>query len=526
MRGWMGWALLVLVLLILAAPIVTYPLGRDQGEFAIIGMTILRGGVPYVDVWNPKPPAIFYTYATLIQLFGQTVWGLRLLDLFLFPIMAAALYDIGRRTDSPTLGLWAVLLYGVFYFTETFWTLTQNDGVAALPMALAVWSVMVLLDTADNQPRRQIALAFFAGMMSATALWFKYPYLFFVIALVIGTAWARGWRWRDVISFSLGGLLIGLGGMGYLASVGAFGAWIESIRVTTGYTAQGYSGGAIWQDFRVALGYRWAHWHVLWVLLGIGILLNFGAKIQQPHNNFSFLSNRTMTNQPKWRIIILWLMGTAASLLIQAKGYDYHWLPMLPSIVLLAGYTATALTHLVEQSLGRGVFVWGIGGFVLLVLLGWRVWGTALPYLIGQQDQTTYAAQFIGGEFVASDSLELAATIKATVPRESTLFVWGFRPEIYYLTGTRPATRFIFQFPLVADWYPSAWRDEAVQTLWASLPPVVVVVRGDYMPWVTGVDADSNTLLQDFTELNNWLMFNYEPTDEVGSFIVWQRRTN
>ncbi|MEO0564889.1 MAG: hypothetical protein AAF125_22470, partial [Chloroflexota bacterium] len=159
----------------------------------------------------------------------------------------------------------------------------------------------------------------------------------------------------------------------------------------------------------------------------------------------------------------------------------------------------------------------------LFLFLTGRTWGTAMPYLLGQPS-TQYHQQFIGGEFTASDSYAAAESLRAyTVPGDR-LFVWGFRPELYYLTRTQPATRFIFQFPLVADWYPPEWRTETVDALWAAPPPAVVVARGDFMPWVTGRDADSNMLLQEYEDLNNWLIFNYEVAEEVGSFIIWQRK--
>lgn len=45
----------------------------------------------------------------------------------------------------------------------------------------------------------------------------------------------------------------------------------------------------------------------------------------------------------------------------------------------------------------------------------------------------------------------------------------------------------------------------------------------DYMPGVTGTLDDSHTLLQQYTELNDWLMYNYERDTQIGSFLVWRR---
>ncbi|MEO0565973.1 MAG: glycosyltransferase family 39 protein, partial [Chloroflexota bacterium] len=219
--GWATWTLIVLVVLLAAAPILTYPLGRDQGEFAIIGVTILRGGLPYVDAWNPKPPAIFYIYAGLIHLFGQATWAIRIADLVAFPAMAAALYGIGRELRGNALGLWAVMLWGAFYFTETFWTLSQNDGLASVPMALAVWALLILLRDASS-PRMRVALAFLIGALAALTLWFKYPYIFFVAALVIGyLIERRRWIWAEVGGFTGGGLLVGHGSLGIFEAYGA-----------------------------------------------------------------------------------------------------------------------------------------------------------------------------------------------------------------------------------------------------------------------------------------------------------------
>ena len=157
---------------------------------------------------------------------------------------------------------------------------------------------------------------------------------------------------------------------------------------------------------------------------------------------------------------------------------------------------------------------------VLAVVIGSRT----LPYSdSGKKIRLTYYSHFQAGEFVADESLQVAEFLRTRVAPGDSLFIWGFRPEVYYLSQLNPAVRFIFQFPLVADWYPPEWRDQTVEILWAALPPYVLVLQGDYMPWVTGIDEDSNTMLQAYTELNNWLEFNYIPDSQIGNFLIWRR---
>jgi len=195
---------------------------------------------------------------------------------------------------------------------------------------------------------------------------------------------------------------------------------------------------------------------------------------------------------------------------------------VLPPLVLVGAGAIEAVVGAVGDSRARVILRGAIAliGFAALAAV---IWSRALPYLTGREDQVAYFSRFQAGEFVASESLEVANYLSERVVPTDSLFIWGFRPEVYYMSQLNPAGRFIFQFPLVASWYPPEWKQEAVDTLWAALPPYVLVLQADYMPWVTGSEADSNTLLQAYTELNNWLEFNYERDTQIGNFFIWRR---
>jgi hypothetical protein len=210
-------------------------------------------------------------------------------------------------------------------------------------------------------------------------------------------------------------------------------------------------------------------------------------------------------------------------MLVQAKAYDYHWLPMLPPLVLLGADAVERSIALLSRLVGAPSTLRLLAGAALLLALVAIVWGRALPYLTGQESQSEYYARFQAGEFVADESLAVATYLRERVAPGDSLYIWGFRPEVYYLSRLNPATRFIFQFPLVGTWYPPEWKVENVDVLWAAMPPYALVLQVDYMPWVTGRNEDSNTLLQEYTELNNWLIANYTLETQIGNFFLWRR---
>ncbi|MCA9911494.1 MAG: glycosyltransferase family 39 protein, partial [Anaerolineae bacterium] len=441
---------------LVALPLLTYPLGRDQGEFAVIGRGLLQGKTPYIDLWNPKPPAVFFVYALAMQIFGQTTIALRAIDLLLMPPLLASSAWIGARLFSRRVGLWAALLVAVFYFTETFWTLTQNDGIAVLPMCLALVCVL----KAADQTARAPAWALASGALMGVVVWFKYPFALFAPVLVLAYAFEVRRRaeqpsfsmsaWlRFIIPAALGGLIVIGAGVIWLVQAGAWDAFVESVRVTASYTALGAQPDALAEALLTALSFRWSHWGLLFVLAGVGLVTENQIKLRRttPHPLApSPHAERGDIRQSRLFFALVWLGIAFVIMLVQLRGYDYHWLPMLPPLVLLGALGLTRLLDLAASWRWTNL----LAVLVLFAILINGIYPRAWAYLTGQEDRLTYGDRFVAGEFVAGESERVADYLRAqNVPGDS-LYIWGFRPEVYYLSGLNPPTRFIFQFPLVA----------------------------------------------------------------------------
>src|SRR5689334_7668345 len=97
-RGVTALGVLAAALLI---PSLLYPFARDQGVFAYVGSIILKGGWPYRDVWELKPPGIYYTYAAMLGCTGSTMAGVRTCDLIAAVLTALLL----RAALEPMIGV-------------------------------------------------------------------------------------------------------------------------------------------------------------------------------------------------------------------------------------------------------------------------------------------------------------------------------------------------------------------------------------------------------------------------------------
>jgi hypothetical protein len=80
--------------------LVNVPLERDEGEYAYMGQLILDGTPPYTEAYNMKFPGIYFIYAGILWLFGETHTAIHfcllivnVLSMILLYIFARTLYD-------------------------------------------------------------------------------------------------------------------------------------------------------------------------------------------------------------------------------------------------------------------------------------------------------------------------------------------------------------------------------------------------------------------------------------------------
>ena len=492
-------------------------MGRDQGWFAVFGRGILDGYKPYLDFWDTKPPGIFYTYAATFAVFGKNESAVRVLDIVCAVPVALLLFSIVSR-----LGRWRGLIAGLgffaFYFSETFWTLSQADGLALLPLALSAWCALTACDRAAR-PWRWL---FLSGVAAGIAIWFKYSFALIAVVIVVGlliNSFKKSVV-KPTLVFALGIIVVLVIGLIFLAHNGILPATIESARVAGQYAMQDYGNGRWLQStvWIAGVNERIARWWPLLILAALWWTLRLRSLTHLP------LGEEQDERVPVSAMFWLWLVAALLNVLIQAKGFGYHWLPMLPPLLMLAADAVVGIIEWVSRlSITTHIAIAGVC-VALIAMLAIDVALPSLPYLLGQQSRADYDARFTAGEFSAVESARMAAFLRAHVALGDTLFIWGSRPEIYFQSNLRPATRFISHTILSATWTQPTWRKENVDVLWAAMPPVALVLQGDYFPWVTGNNNDSATLLQGYTELNNWLIANYERDGLIGNFLIWKRK--
>ncbi len=478
-------AILSLLAAALLLPSLFYPFARDQGVFAYVGQVILWGGRPYRDVWELKPPGIYYTYAFMLACTGSRVAGVRLLDLLATIVTLRLLNTVLRRFLSERAAWLGALLYAPLYLRLGYWGMAQAESFANdwLVIALAAW-----LWSGDEpgrsenpaaggtQPtRRCLAHAFVAGMAAGAALLLKVTVGPPLVAALVGIsllrrrASGRHAEARRVAALA-GGVLVPMVSTGAVMALSGMGsAYLDIQRgFVAGYVALPATGAAA------------AGWHYFWRLYAAPVVAaGVGLWAAPPRG--------------RW-LLGGWLAAALVSVVVQRKYFGYHW---TPALLPLAGLGGAGLSSVLEGA--RRLWKWRSGSLTLalgsLLIVGWSLerpangYGAMARLLLKQETPASYWARY--GRPFRGDFSFLADVWAARYIREHTLpgqpvYIWGFEPLTLFLAGREAPTRFVFAVPLVSSWTPARWQEEFMRDLEARPPVLFGVMRHDAVPHATG----------------------------------------
>lgn len=106
--------LLFAVILAMFLPLAPLPFSlpsRDSGVFLYTGWRVLNGDVPYLDVWDHKPPVIYYLDAFGLWLTPGSPWGVWVVEVLLMVLSAIIGYGLLKNLFSFYTAVFSTFLW-------------------------------------------------------------------------------------------------------------------------------------------------------------------------------------------------------------------------------------------------------------------------------------------------------------------------------------------------------------------------------------------------------------------------------
>jgi hypothetical protein len=349
---------------------------------------MLHGKVLYRDIWYDKPPLVpaFHLLSG-----GAAGWSLRFAGALYALLCCLIGYGFARDLWSRREGLWAAALLAIYltFYIPSAVIPVASDLLLLAPHAAAVWMAY------KRRP-------FWSGALAGVAFWISPKAVFVAAACVL-------WHPAGAPLMAAGFAAVSGVAAGWLWAGGALGAYWREVwewgRLYAGgtFVAEPWKNGLArtlnWMGFHAAAAAAAA-----WFLVGI---VRAGDR-------------RAVWRWGGW--LALALIGVAAGL----RFFPRYYFLALPVVALMAARGFATL--------GRARLAVGLLLMVPVVRFG-------PSYVAAANPRWRDTA-------MDRDSRAAAAIIRQTARPGDTLFVWGYRPELFAYTGLLAGSMYLDSQPL------------------------------------------------------------------------------
>ncbi len=421
---------LCLVPILLYLPVMVSPFERDEGVYATIAQRLLRGDVPYRDLFDNKPPIVYGWYALSFLLFGESVVAPRLVAALLLALTTFAIFGEARMLFPRRI---AYLGAGAFAFATglPFVALHANaEAYMLLPLVTSLGAFTI------GMRRDRLVWFVMAGVLGALAVMTKQVAVWNLVALAV---MAVAWRWRS-------------GETAWrritpLVSVLTGGAAAMAL-IATPFFAAGALGDFVYAN----ISYNWLY--VRFLSLGEGLLhlalgVTLVSALAAPLVAGTALGIFTVLRRTRRRAVYLLVVWAAASAVGVASGgrfFPHYFLQLVPAMVLLTAIVVDDRFHKHETYPGCNP-VLAVGALLIIVSLS----ANALLYLAPLRTEQRLAPNVIYQEEWDEASQSLGAYIAERTGPEDTIFNLGRQSQIYFYADRRPAVQYFYDYAYEYD---------------------------------------------------------------------------
>jgi hypothetical protein len=418
-----------------------------------------RGKVLFRDIWFDKPPLVPAFY---LLSGAHPGWALRVEDALYALLACWIAHRFARDLWGEREGLWAAGLLGFF--------LVFDFPSAAIPVAS---DLMMLAPHMAAVWMAYRGRTFWSGALAGVAFWTSPKGL--IVAAVCGL-----WNPAGIAGIAAGFAATSAVAVGALGAMGALGAYWDEV----------------WRWGRLYAGSTFVEAPVKNGLARTVNWLAFHAAAVVAAGRFAI----ERKDSARWGG---WLLLSLAGVAMGMRFFPRYYFQLLPVVVMMAarGFTLMA---------GRRREVVALLLLIPLTRFAPSYYAAAMDATwrdIGMDNASRSAAKFVREQSRPGD----------------TLFVWGYRPEIYSYSGLPAATMYLDTQPLTgvpADRHLlNAEPVETVESarrrmeLTRARPTIVVDGLGPYNPRLA---------IGAYPELREWLA-GYQEIGKPGQTVVYRR---
>ncbi len=434
----------------------------DEGIYETLGLALTKGRVLYTQIWDNKPPLLYFTYALVHSnqfLVRSLALVIALITVVIFYLLAKKLFR-ERKAAGIATGAFA-LLFGIPAFEGN---IANAENFMLLPIILAGFFIYTVASKSPSTKLFNTRSLAVAGILLGIAFLYKIVAVFdfaaFFIFLTISTfegsialksivVYVKK-SWRNFVLFIVCFLLPFLISILYFLLVRGLSEYIHAVfQSTVGYV--GYK-----NTFIIPQGLLISKV----ILLAIFVLT---------------LTYKRYKISPTTLFILLWAGFSLFNCFFSQRPYTHYLLVLVPAFSLLVGQ----LVHKRKTALMPYLLLVILISFTAIKYFDhWSVKGTInyyrnfVSFITNRKSIDAYNSFF--DKKTVRDS-EIVNYINSHKSANASLFVWGNTAQLYPQTGTLPPGRFTVAYHISGI---PAYEEETKEALLKN-PPHYIVIMDD-----------------------------------------------
>jgi hypothetical protein len=472
--------IIIILTILLRLPTLDVPLERDEGEYAYAGQLILDGYPPYQYMYNMKLPGIYYTYAGIMAVFGETTKGIHLGLLMFNAITIILVFQLVSQLTTKTAATVAAAFFALLSANQSVWGLSANaEHFVLLPALLGI----LLFIRAMKHPKCWLlfysglclGLSFIIKQQGAAFIMFSFIYLL-SYQLRIRPFSMRSFVYRFSF-FSLGVAAPYIFICIVMYYSGVFQTfWFWTVKYAQVYSSiVPFSNGLL--NLKRQIVFMFELSPPIWIMVIIGVTLLVFDKQLKKHIFF----------------IILFVLFSFLAVCPGMYFRQHYFILFLPAAALLGGLSANLIANVIKKFLSSPIYQ-----HIILISI---ITLCALPTLYLQryvfQMSPLQISRATYGENPFPESIEISRIISSYTSEYDSIAILGSEPQILFYSHRRSATGFIYMYPLVEPHdYALKMQRDMIREIEHSKPKLLVYVNIPFS-WLLRPDSHIDNL-------NNW----------------------
>ncbi len=464
---------------------------RDSGVFLYMGWRILHGEVPYIHVWDHKPPVIYYLNALGLGLANNSVWGVWVIQLlFLFTATF-----IGYKLLKGLFGLYPAIVSTFTWLLALVFIIQGGNLTTAYTLPLQFGALFLFFLSLQKTNRLGYFLAI--GIFGGLAFFTKQTVISIWLAIILITLF-QGIKHKtirrslfQVMMIIAGYLLMAVIFFGYFYYRGALGEfWDAAFLYNFAYSIRKVSGlnARLLSIFNLSSITKTGIFH----LSAVGVVI------------FLFLFPKKVLDARIKTVLSAAVIALPLEiLLINAPGttFPHYFMSIFPILALFTGLLFYVVMNAIEPLKKQGLQIIGL----TLLTIGLLFSGSFIDYrnnnrsLQGRINEP--AIQYI---------------LERTAP-DDMILVWGAETMVNFYARRVSPTRFVYQYPLYRIEYTTEEMvTEFLDDIIANQPKLIFNSWGKHAPiFVFPVENEAINQKLDYIKsiyvvvdgVNSWQVF-------------------